>query len=454
MRRVLLKSLRDVVAITLMIVVAAAVAGYILENQRMRFPVIEDKPFKLKAELITAQAVTPGQGQTVRVSGIRVGDIAKTELKDGRAVVTMDLDREYEDLVHTDATALLRPKTGLKDMFIELNPGTPNAPLAKEGFTLPVHNTLPDVNPDEFLSALDQDTRDYLKLLLHGAGKGLRGRGDDLGEVLARFEPTYRDLGAVTTEVAKRRKELRLLINSLARLNQELGSKDDELAELVDSSAQVFRAFASERRNVTATVRELPSALRETEIGLERVRRMARILGPASEALRPVAHALRRANVATQPFTREAAPLLRDDIRPFVREARPLVDDLKPAVGDLVEAEPGLTRSFHVLNRLFNMLGHNPRGREGPDVAGRDEGYLFSFGWLGHQSANLFSNADAHGPQRATTTGGTCTTLAGTLETLRSEDEDALTNTFLDGLSGVLTDPRVCGGVLDGEGRR
>ena len=38
----------------------------------------------------TAQAVTPGQGQTVRVAGVRVGDISKVELKDGHAVVTMD----------------------------------------------------------------------------------------------------------------------------------------------------------------------------------------------------------------------------------------------------------------------------------------------------------------------------------------------------------------------------
>ena len=78
-----------------------------------------------------AQAVTPGQGQTVRVSGVRVGDITGVDLKNGRAIVTMDLEPGYKGFVHTDATALLRPKTGLKDMFIELDPGTGRAPRAR-----------------------------------------------------------------------------------------------------------------------------------------------------------------------------------------------------------------------------------------------------------------------------------------------------------------------------------
>src|SRR5262249_3932129 len=123
-------------------VIAAIVGGYIMHNQRMRFP-WEGKPFQLQASFSTAQAVTPGQGQTVRVSGVRVGDITKVGLKDGKAVVTLSLDPQYKDFVRTDATALLRPKTGLKDMFIELDPGTDKAPLAKKGWTLPVSSTLP-----------------------------------------------------------------------------------------------------------------------------------------------------------------------------------------------------------------------------------------------------------------------------------------------------------------------
>ena len=92
----------------------------------------------IKAEFSTAQAVTPGQGQTVRVSGVKIGDVGKVELKEGRALVTLEIDPEYKDLVREDATALLRPKTALKDMFIEVEPGDAPAPVAKEGYVIPV----------------------------------------------------------------------------------------------------------------------------------------------------------------------------------------------------------------------------------------------------------------------------------------------------------------------------
>ena len=440
MKRAIREHRGDFLALIALLTVATLVGGYILQNQRLSFPLIEAKPFELKGTFETAQAVTPGQGQTVRVAGVRIGDIAKAELKDGRAIITMEIDRRFDDLVREDATALLRPKTGLKDMFVELNPGTKDAPLAKEGFNLPISNTLPDVNPDEFFSALDADTRDYLKLLLQGARGGLEGRGDDLREVLKRFEPTYRDLAAVSTEVKGRRTELRRLINSLQRLNTELGSRDDDLAQLVDSSARVFRSFANERDNVSATVAELPGALTDLKTNLAKVERMAQVLRPAADRIRPAVLALDRANGQTAPFAREAAPLIRDDIRPFVRDARPLIQELEPASRQLAEGEPGLKRTFKVLNHFFNTLAHNPAGREGPEKPGRDEGFLFYLAWVGHQSTNLFGNQDAHGPGRPFTTGGTCATIAQTAKSQPQLEE-------LLGLTGVFTDPRVCGGT-------
>ena len=439
MKRAIRTHAKDFLAIIALFSLAGFVALYILDNQRVRFPLLEPEPFELKAEFSTAQAITPGQGQTIRVAGVRIGDIAKAELKDGRAIVTMSIDPEFKDVVRTDATALLRPKTGLKDMFLEINPGTKSRPLAEEGFVIPVSNTLPDVNPDEILAGLDADTRSYIRLLLDGAAKGLKGNGDNLNEVLRRFEPTYRDLAAVSQEVSTRRTELRRLVNSLQRLNTAVGRKDDDLAQLVGSASKVFRAIASERAGVSDTVRQLPGALKQASSTLARVEDLANELGPTSEKLRPAVRALREANVRTRPFALEAAPRLRDDIRPFVRELRPLVRDLRPAAEDLSKGEPGLTRSFKVINHFFNMLAYNKDGREGPEKTERDEGYLFYTGWLVHQVNNIFSFQDAHGTGRAITYGGTCSVIKNTVG-IQEELEGLLS------LTGALTDPVVCGG--------
>jgi phospholipid/cholesterol/gamma-HCH transport system substrate-binding protein len=430
-RTAISKHIKDFAAIVGLAVVALAVAGYVLAHQRMRFPLIQKAPYELKAEFSTAQAVTPGQGQTVRVSGVRIGDVSKVDLSEGRAIVTMEVDPQYKDIVHTDASALLRPKTGLKDMFVELNPGTKSAPVAKAGYTIPVKNTLPDINADEVYSALDSDTRDYLRLLISGAGEGLHKRGGDLQEVFRRFEPTHKDLALVNKYVALRHRNLRRLIHQLNVLNGALAQRGDDLAELVQTSSTTFHALASQDQNITRAVGDLPGTLQQTTQTFGKVKTLADVLGPAVTKLRPTVKALNSANKEITPFAKEAAPILRTQIRPFVRDARPVVRDLKPASKNLKTATPDLTRTFTVLNHLFN-----PNGKEGPDNAKRDEGFLFWIAWLDHNGASLFSSSDANGPFRPVTLGAPCSTLKQT------GDANPPLGMIL---APALADPHVCG---------
>jgi len=400
---------KDFVAVIVLMAIGLGVSYYILQQQRLRIPVLEPKPYRLNAEFSTGQAVIAGQGQTVRVSGVRIGDIGNVKLRNGRAIIGMDIDEDYRGFIRTNASAMLRPKTGLKDMFIELDPGTPDAPEAKEGWTIPIRATQPDINPDEILAMLDDDTRDYLKLLLQGAGKGLEDRAPELREVLRRFEPTHRDLARVNGAVAERRRNLRRLIHNLRVLNTALAVNDDDLAELIDTSATVMRAFASEERNISDAVGELPGTLSQTTETLTEVERFARLLGPTAEKLRPVARSLDEANAAVIPFAREIAPVLRKDIRPFTREARPLVRDLRPGARRLATATPALTETFLRINHLFNLAAFNPGGAEPPEKGpDRQEGYLFWVAWANHMATQLFSNADAHGVFRPVTIAAPC----------------------------------------------
>jgi phospholipid/cholesterol/gamma-HCH transport system substrate-binding protein len=413
--RTLRKHLGAVLALAGMVLLAVGIAGYVLNAQRFRFPLLEEAPFRLKAELPDAQAVIPGQGQTVRTAGVRIGDIGEVELEDGVAVVTLELLPRYEGYVRRNATALLRTKTGLKDMFIEVDPGT-GQPLA-EGERLQVQATLPDVDPDEGLSALDADTRDYLKLLISGAGKGLEGRGTDLRETFARLGPLHRDLERLNSAVARRRHNLRRLVSRYGSLTSELATKDREIVRLVRASEAALDAFASEDRNVSAFVARLPAALRQTESTLSKVNGLGRELGPAMQALRPPFRRLDATNAEVLPFVREAAPILKRQVRPFTRLGRPFFRDLGRGAGGLAAAGPQLTTAFGKLNRLFNLGAFNTGGAEGlsGDLArdrARDEGYLYWLAWTVQNTVGIFHTGDAMGPLRRFHLGGlNCTTL-------------------------------------------
>jgi len=91
--RAIRKHLGDFVAILALFVLVLGIGGYILSNQRLRFPFIEEQPFTVKVELPDAQAVQPGQGQTVRTAGVEIGQIGKVELEDGKSIVELQLEK-------------------------------------------------------------------------------------------------------------------------------------------------------------------------------------------------------------------------------------------------------------------------------------------------------------------------------------------------------------------------
>lgn len=404
MKRAIRTHLKDFIALLVLVVISLAAGAYILSKERLRMP-WQSSPFVINAALSSGKAVTPGQGQTVRVSGVQVGDVGNITLKNGVAVVQMDIQQKYRHLIHKNATVLLRPKTGLDDMFLEVDPGTNSAPLAPAGYTIPVSNTNPPVDPDEILSALDANTRQYLQLLINGAGQGLEGRGgSELGKVLERFLPTHRDLARLNSVVAERGAALRSLIHSLRVLNAALATKQVQIVQLVDASSKVFRAFADANQNVSRAVADLPGTLQQATATLQKVQRFAQILAPATQNLIPAVSAIPAANAATIALARPAAPVLAKQIRPFVIAARPLVRNLRPAAINLSTSTPNLSKAFTVLNHLFNDLGYHPGGGQ--------HGYLWWLAWGDHNARTVFSVQDANGDFRQLFLEASCASLS------------------------------------------
>jgi phospholipid/cholesterol/gamma-HCH transport system substrate-binding protein len=395
------------VAILFLFVIALGIGGYILSNQRFYLPAwvpfVGTDFYTVKAELPTAQAVVPGQGQTVNVAGVKIGEVGTVNLEDGKAVVDLQIKEQYKP-VYRDATILLRPKTGLKDMYLALDPGNKRAGELPEGGRVRVANTLPDVNSDEFLAQLDTDTRAYLQILLNAGGTTFDDKvtgadkryqqtaAQDLREVFKRFEPTSRDGEKITRLLIARRQNIRHVIHNFQEFSTALATRDKQLAALVDSANANFETFASEEASLREALRLFPGALDQTEQTLRKTSSLAAELGPALERLRPFARNLAPALRKTRPFFDETTPIIRDQIRPFARDVQPTVRDLRTATNDLAVVTPRLARSFGVLNRFFNELAYDPPGSARP--------FLFWAAWGAHAGATMFDLQDPHGPLR------------------------------------------------------
>ena len=430
MKRAIKTHLTDFIAIIVLLLIAVVVTGYVLDHQRLQLPFIGTSQFTLNADFSSGKAVTPGQGQTVRVSGVQIGDIGGVTLKNGVAVVQMDIDQKYRHLIHTDATALLRPKTGLDDMFIEIDPGSRSAPVAKPGFTIPVSNTNPVVDPDEILSSLDADTREYLDLLVNGAGQGLKGEGgSELAKLLERFLPTHQDLARLNSVVAQRGAALRSLVHSLQVLNTSLAVKRVQIVSLIDSSSKVFHAFANANQGISRSVADLPATLRQTTATLMKVQTFANLVAPATRNLLPAVQEITAANNATAALAKPAAPILQNQIRPFVVAARPLVRNLKPASVKLAQATPSLSKVFVVLNHLFDDLAYSPGGGQ--------HGYLWWLAWGDHDARTVFSVQDANGDFRPLFLQASCASLAQ-IANNEPGSEAVLA------ITGILTSAQLC----------
>jgi phospholipid/cholesterol/gamma-HCH transport system substrate-binding protein len=407
-KRAILIHRQDFVAILALGVLAIAVVVYILGHQPAF--TLGKSYYTVKAQFSTGAAVTAGQGQSVDVAGVQIGQVGGVTLQGGRAIVTMNLFKKYQP-IYRNATVLLRPRTPLKDMYLSLDPGSADAGAVPNGGMLPVANTQPDVNVEEILSSLDADTRNYLLLLL-GGGAQLFHDGQasgaapspaavaDLRGTFKRFAPLNRDTKTFTALLKWRTRNIRGSIHNLQEVTRALGSVDGTLTSLINSSNKNFAAISSQDVKLQQALTLLPGTLAQTTQTLGKVQAFANQSTPALRGLVPFAHAFGPALAAARPLFRDTTPVIKNQLRPYSVAVQPVARALSPAAAKLRVATPPLTRSVSVLNALFNTLAYQPHGSQ--------QGYLFWGSWLSHIAQSLTNLQDAHGPMVRGLFMGTC----------------------------------------------
>jgi phospholipid/cholesterol/gamma-HCH transport system substrate-binding protein len=384
---------KDTIAIVVLAIAGIAMMLGIFTQQKASLPawipVVGEEFDHITAEFATAQAVTPGQGQSVDIAGIQIGKVTSVDLEDGHAVVGMDIVPEYMKLIHPDATFLLRPKTGLNDMIVEIDPGAGKKSI-EDGANFTLAQTEPNTNLDAFLATLDADTRQYLQLLVAGGGQGVGGRGKQLSNAFRRFQPFVHYTAKLNKAVAQRHVALASVIHNFGQLTTELGRHDAEIKRFVTSSDAALGNFANQQQAIQDSLREFPAALRAGNAGLSSSKRFSDVAYPALTGLIPQAQASVSAFKATERMFSQTAAPIRDQIRPFTRQIRPVLTHANEGSGPLKKTVKNFGDSLGAFNTFFNQLAYKPKDSR--------QSFLFYLPWLNHNYNASFNLQDAGGP--------------------------------------------------------
>ena len=276
-------------------------------------------------------------------------------------------------------------------MFIELDPGTDRAPLAKRGLDPAGPPTRCPTSTPTRSSPPSTTTRATTSSCSSTApGAGLQpAAAATCATSSAASSPRTATSRASTAPVAERHRNLRRLVHSL-RLTQRRargqGRRPRRARRLLLEGLPHLRLRAAEPRpRGRRPARHAAADDRHARQGPALRASPApdgRRPAPAAEGARP----RQRAGRAASPRRRRRSSASRSG--PFVRDARPVVRSLKAPATDLAGATPDLTSTFTVAQPPPQPRRLQPAtGRQGPTVAGRDEGYLFWLAWLQHNGA-------------------------------------------------------------------
>jgi ABC-type transporter Mla subunit MlaD len=208
-------------------------------------------PYVLKAEFTSqTQLHIPSE---VRTAGVKVGQVVSVVHKQGQTgIVTMDIDPNGLP-IRANATVAIKPRIFLEgNFYVDLKPGSPNAPTLPSGSTLASPQSSGPVQLDRVLAALNSDARANLQTLLIGIGLGLGGQPTAAQD--ATQDPSVRGLtGGQALNLSL--KYSVQAFRASAMVNQALlGIQPNDLANVVKGNERVFQGLAASGPQLPALV--------------------------------------------------------------------------------------------------------------------------------------------------------------------------------------------------------
>src|SRR5215212_7226171 len=228
-----------------------------------------------------AEATQLATEADVRISGVPVGKVKTIEpdKKTGRSIVVIELDSRYAPLP-SDARAILRQKTLLGETYVELTPGSKDAPTVPEGGSLSASQVSDTVQLDEIFRTFDADTRAAFQTWMQEQAKGIGNYGRDINDALGNLAPFAEDTARLVDILNRQQGAVRGLIANTGVVFDALSERGGQLRSLIENSNRVFGTTASRDEQLKEAFRALPTFESESRQTLDRLAEFAQTTDP------------------------------------------------------------------------------------------------------------------------------------------------------------------------------
>jgi phospholipid/cholesterol/gamma-HCH transport system substrate-binding protein len=248
--------LASVAALVLLIVLAITInASFGLPFNLSLFPPGQD--YSVRAAFTDANGVI--RGADVVIAGHTVGQVTGVEVQGKLAVVSMRVSRHYAPL-HQFTTARIRYSTLLAQKYVEITPVNGPREIAAGG-QISSDSTLSPVDFDQFLSALDPETRSRLQTLIQQAGGGLQGQQQTINDLLSQLHGLSQESLAPLSTFHQHDPDIDRIVANLAIVSNRLAASHQQLGDLVDSSSQVTGTLATNDRALASLIAHLGNVM-------------------------------------------------------------------------------------------------------------------------------------------------------------------------------------------------